>query len=110
VDLPTSNSDLQLVRTAVQSRTDAEIAHAQADDLRSVFRFTDIMGPNFRPENLPFATQLFQHVHENGNAITFAAKSHFQRQRPLCRRSRYQDHRGAGAGLFLSEQSFDLRL
>ncbi len=83
VDSPAGKADLQAVMAAVQSRTDAEIKHAQADDQRTVFRFADVMGPNFRPENLPFATQLFQHVYENGNAATVAAKSYFQRRRPF---------------------------
>jgi acid phosphatase (class A) len=83
VDSPAAKADLEAVRTAMQSRTEAAIEHAQADDQRTVFRFADVLGPNFRPENLPFTTQFFQHVYENGNAATVAAKSHFQRQRPF---------------------------
>jgi acid phosphatase (class A) len=83
VDSPAGKADLQTVLAAVQSRTDAEITHAQADDERNVFRFADVMGPNFRTENLPLATQLFRHVYQNGNAVTVAAKSYFQRQRPF---------------------------
>lgn len=83
VDSPQENADLQAVLAAVQSRTDAEIKHAQADDQKIVFRFADVMGPNFRPESLPFATQLFQHVYEDGNAATVAAKAYFKRQRPF---------------------------
>jgi acid phosphatase (class A) len=82
-DSPAARADLQAVQAAVQARTDAEIEHAQADDERTVFRFADVMGPNFRSESLPFATEFFQHVYENGNAATVAAKSHFQRQRPF---------------------------
>jgi acid phosphatase (class A) len=83
VDSPTEKTDLQAVLAAVQSRTDAEIKHVQADDQRIVFRFADVMGPNFRSENLPFAAQFFQHVYANGNAATVAAKSYFKRQRPF---------------------------
>jgi acid phosphatase (class A) len=83
VDSPAGKADLQTVLAAVQSRTDAEIKHAQADDERNVFRFADVMGPNFRTEKLPLTTQLFQHVYQNGNAVTVAAKSYFQRQRPF---------------------------
>ena len=83
VDSSAGKADLQTVLAAVQSRTDAEIKHAQADDERNVFRFADVMGPNFRTENLPLTTQLFQHVYQNGNAVTVAAKSYFQRQRPF---------------------------
>jgi acid phosphatase (class A) len=82
-DSPAGKADLQAVLAAVQSRTDAEIKHAQADDRRIVFRFADVMGPNFRSESLPFATQFFQHVYEDGNAATVAAKAYFKRQRPF---------------------------
>ena len=83
VDSPAEKADLQAVLAAVQSRTDAEIKHAQADDQRIVFRFADVMGSNFRPENLPFAAQFFRHVYEDGNAATVAAKAYFKRQRPF---------------------------
>jgi acid phosphatase (class A) len=82
-DSPAATADLQAVLAAVKSRTTAEIEHAQADDQRVVFRFADVMGPNFRPESLPFATQLFQHVYQDGNAATVAAKAYFKRQRPF---------------------------
>jgi acid phosphatase (class A) len=82
-DSPAAKADLQAVLAAVNSRTTAEIEHAQADDQRVVFRFVDVMGPNFRPESLPFAAQLFQHVYQDGNAATVAAKAYFKRQRPF---------------------------
>ena len=82
-DSPAGKADLQAVLAAVNSRTDAQIKHAQADDQRIVFRFADVMGANFRPESLPFATQFFQHVYEDGNAATVAAKAYFKRQRPF---------------------------
>src|SRR5580700_7753531 len=41
------------------------------------------MGPNFRPESVPLAAQLFQHVYEDGSAATVAAKTYFKRQRPF---------------------------
>jgi acid phosphatase (class A) len=82
-DSPAAKADLQAVISAVASRSDAEIEHARADDRRSVFRFADVMGPNFRPEDLPVTTQLFQHVYQDGNAATVAAKAYFKRQRPF---------------------------
>jgi acid phosphatase (class A) len=82
-DSPAEQVDLQAVLAAVSSRTDAQIKQAQADDQKIVFRFADVMGPNFRPESLPFATQFFRHVYEDGDATTFAAKAYFKRQRPF---------------------------
>jgi acid phosphatase (class A) len=82
-DSPAGKADLQSVLAAVNSRTDAEIKHVQADDQKIVFRFADVMGPNFRSESLPFATKFFQHVYADGNAATVAAKAYFKRQRPF---------------------------
>src|SRR5580698_4297136 len=56
-DSPAEKADLQAALAAVNSRTDAQIKAAQADDQRIVFRFADVMGANFRPESLPLATQ-----------------------------------------------------
>jgi acid phosphatase (class A) len=83
MDSPAGNADLQAVLAAVNSRTDEEIKQVQADDQRIVFRFADVMGQNFRSEDLPFATQFFQQVYEDGNAATVAAKAYFKRQRPF---------------------------
>jgi acid phosphatase (class A) len=82
-DSPEGKADLQGVLAAVNSRTDASIKQAQEDDQRSVFRFADVMGPNFKTENLPLTTQLFQHVYSDGNAATLAAKNFFKRTRPF---------------------------
>jgi acid phosphatase (class A) len=82
-DSPAGKTDLQGVLAAVDSRTEASIKQAQDDDQRTVFRFTDVMGPNFRTENLPLTTQLFQHVYQDGNAATLAAKNFFKRTRPF---------------------------
>jgi acid phosphatase (class A) len=82
-DSPAGKADLQAVLAAVNARTEAGIKQAQEDDKRTVFRFADVMGPNFRTENLPLTTQLFKHVYEDGNAATLAAKNLFKRMRPF---------------------------
>ena len=82
-DSPAGKADLQAVLAAVNARTDASIKQAQDDDQRTVFRFADVMGPNFKTENLPLATKLFQHVYEDGRAATLAAKNFFKRTRPF---------------------------
>jgi acid phosphatase (class A) len=82
-DSPAGKNDLQGVLAAVSARTDASIKQAQDDDQRTVFRFADVMGPNFKTENLPLTTKLFQHVYEDGNAATLAAKNFFKRTRPF---------------------------
>jgi acid phosphatase (class A) len=82
-DSPAGKADLQAVLAAVNARTDTSIKQAQDDDQRSVFRFADVIGPNFKTETLPLTTKLFQHVYEDGNAATLAAKNFFKRTRPF---------------------------
>lgn len=82
-DSPAGKADLQAVLAAMNARTDTEIKQAQDDDQRSVFRFADVMGPEFKTETLPLTAQLFQHVYQDGNAATNAAKGYFQRKRPF---------------------------
>ena len=53
-------ADLAAVLAAQASRTDVEVKSAQADYEASVFRFANVMGPEFRAENLPFATTFFR--------------------------------------------------
>jgi acid phosphatase (class A) len=71
-------------RLAIQrARTPAEVASAQADDEVSVFRFADVMGPGFKPENLPFAAAFFKAVGDDGNKVLDTAKDYFKRPRPF---------------------------
>jgi acid phosphatase (class A) len=82
-DSPAGKADLQAVLAAVNARTDASIQLAKDDDQRNVFRFADVMGPNFKTENLPLTTALFEHIYKDGNAATLAAKNFFKRTRPF---------------------------
>lgn len=76
-------ADLQAVLAAQRIRTDGQIRDARADAEESVFCFADVIGPGFKPENLPFATGFFEHVSSNGDEAVAAAKSHFNRPRPF---------------------------
>jgi acid phosphatase (class A) len=82
-DSPAGKADLQAVLAAVNARTDASIQLAKDDDQRTVFRFADVMGPNFKTETLPLTTALFDHIYKDGNAATLAAKNFFKRTRPF---------------------------
>jgi acid phosphatase (class A) len=75
--------DLAAVLAAQSSRTDAEVKSAQADSEESVFRFADVMGSEFRAENLPFATTFFGNVHSDDDQAVAMAKSYFDRPRPF---------------------------
>jgi hypothetical protein len=53
-------AELEAVLEVQRTRTDAEIKRAQADDELSVFRYADVMGEAFSPQNLSFATPFFK--------------------------------------------------
>ncbi|HUY18871.1 MAG TPA: phosphatase PAP2 family protein [Candidatus Binataceae bacterium] len=75
-------ADLQCVLEAQRHRTLTEIESARADAQLSVFRFADVMGPRFKPQNLPFMTTFFARVTAAGEHAIAPAKKYFDRPRP----------------------------
>jgi len=82
-DSAKGKADLQCVLEAQRHRTPAEVASVKADTSLSVFRFADTMGPAFKPENLPFATQFFARTAADDENAIDPAKEHFNRMRPF---------------------------
>jgi acid phosphatase (class A) len=75
-------ADMAAVMQAEKDRTaDAAVA-AEADHERTIFRFADVMGPDFTPQNLPFATKFFQRVFSDQNKVVKETKAYFKRPRP----------------------------
>lgn len=81
-DSAQGKADLQCVLDAQRHRTLAEGKSVQADVQLSVFRFADVMGPAFQPENLPFASQFFARTLADDADAIGPAKSYFNRPRP----------------------------
>ncbi|HTW88294.1 MAG TPA: phosphatase PAP2 family protein [Candidatus Binataceae bacterium] len=79
---PQGKADLQAVLDAQRDRTPAAVASARADAYLSVFRFADVMGPGFTPENLPFTKQFFARLVVDDERAIDPAKDHFGRLRP----------------------------
>jgi acid phosphatase (class A) len=82
-DTPAGKADLDAVLEAQRTRSQAEINDAIADQKLSVLRFADVMGPGFKPENLPFAMGFFDRVHNDDEHAISAAKQYFHRMRPF---------------------------
>jgi acid phosphatase (class A) len=80
---PAGQADIAAVLAAQAARTDADVKAAQADDETSVFRFADVMGPGFKPENLPYAAAFLDDVGSEANQAIGIAKGHFDRPRPF---------------------------
>jgi acid phosphatase (class A) len=53
-----------------------------ADHIYDVYRFADVLGPKFRPENLPLTTAFFSRVVDTGKSVVEPAKDFWNRQRP----------------------------
>src|SRR5208282_4212584 len=83
INSPEEKTDLREVLNEQRIRTEAEVKNAQDDTCLSIFRFGDVMGPGFKPENLPFTTPFFQHVFSDDMHAVAAAKAYFSRPRPF---------------------------
>lgn len=75
--------DLQAVLELQHGRTASEVAEAQADQEVSVFRFADVMGPEFTARRLPLTAVLARRACRESGALTAAAKRHWDRPRPF---------------------------
>ncbi len=75
--------DLQGVLELQRTRTPADVAEAQADQEVSVFRFADVMGPEFTARRLPLTAVLARRACRESGALTAAAKRHWDRPRPF---------------------------
>jgi acid phosphatase (class A) len=82
-DSAKGKKDLQGVLEAQRHRTPAEVASVKKDISLSVFRFADTLGPAFKPENLPFASQFFARTAADDDSAIEPAKEHFRRMRPF---------------------------
>jgi acid phosphatase (class A) len=80
---PEETADLAAVTQAEKDRSAQDAVNAEADHQRSVFRFADVMGPDFTPEKLPFATKFFKRVYSDENKIVDETKNYFARPRPF---------------------------
>ena len=74
--------DLAEVMEIQENRTEAQVRRGIADNVLSIYRFEDVLGPKFKKENLPVMDAFFEKVHGDQRAILIAAKNALQRPRP----------------------------
>jgi acid phosphatase (class A) len=84
---PPPNSDAQRhdladVIEMQETRTDAQVQRAIADNVLSIYRFEDVLGPKFKPANLPVMDAFMEKAQADARAILIAAKNALQRPRP----------------------------
>lgn len=83
IDSFEGKADLQAVLDAQRNRTEAEVESARNDNCLSIFRFADVMGPGFKPENLHFTILFFERAFYDDQHAVEAAKKYFNRPRPF---------------------------
>ena len=74
--------DLAEVLEMQESRTDIQVKRAIADNILSIYRFDDVLGPKFKKENLPVMDAFLEKAHGDQRAMLIAAKNALQRPRP----------------------------
>jgi acid phosphatase (class A) len=81
-DSAQTKAELAEILTFQVTRTPEMTARAAADATENVWRFADVMGPNFTKEKLPKFAAFFDRVTETEGAVVDPAKDVFNRPRP----------------------------
>jgi acid phosphatase (class A) len=76
-------ADMQAVMDAQNARTTKDVQQAMGDFKKSIFRFQDVLGPNFTPANLPYTNAFFRRILGDDEKIVSDAKDYFARPRPF---------------------------
>ncbi len=79
--LQTKNELAELLKLQLLRTSEME-ARAQADATENVWRFADVMGPDFKPESLPKFAAFFDRVVGTEGAVIDPAKEKWNRPRP----------------------------
>lgn len=82
-DSAAGREELAELHRIEQTRTEAQVAQAKADDAEEdMFAFKTVFGPQFTPEALPVTAALGDHVKNEQSVIGNQLKQHFERLRP----------------------------
>ena len=65
-----------------ENRTEPMVRRAIADNILSIYRFNDVLGPKFKKENLPLIDAFLEKAQADARAILIATKNALQRPRP----------------------------
>jgi acid phosphatase (class A) len=74
--------DLAAVLEMQERRTDVQVKRATDDNVLSIWRFQDVMGPNFTKEKLPVFDAFMERAQGDARVVLIAAKNALQRPRP----------------------------
>jgi acid phosphatase (class A) len=82
---PAERRDLDYMLTVQNARTRAALARAEADAQVSIYRFADVLGPDFSKESLPVLDAFFVKVIREMAGPVNQGKDHWRRPRPFLR-------------------------
>jgi acid phosphatase (class A) len=82
-DSDQTKAELQEIHRYQDTRTDVMAAYAKADLDKSVFRFSDVLGPNLKPDTLPLTQALFDQAVKAGSQAVAPVKKLWNRPRPF---------------------------
>jgi acid phosphatase (class A) len=74
--------DLDGVLEVQESRTENQVQRAIADNVLSIYRFGDVLGPKFKRENVPLTDAFLERAQVDARPTLIAAKNALQRPRP----------------------------
>jgi acid phosphatase (class A) len=81
-DSEAQKQDLLGVMEVQENRTPAQVQRAIDDNILSIYRFDDVLGPKFKKENLPVLDTFLEKAQADARAILIATKNALQRPRP----------------------------
>ena len=85
-----TRQELEQVLILQEKRTKEQAARSVADLEQKVFRFADVMGPDFTADKLPKAAAVFEKVYRTESAFNKQGKEKWNRDRPQAADPRVQ--------------------
>lgn len=77
-----TKAELGEILTLQVARTPEIVRRAQADSVEDIWRFADVMGPKFKPDQLPAFATFFERVVDSEGAVVDTYKDIWKRPRP----------------------------
>jgi acid phosphatase (class A) len=82
-DSEAQKQDMNAVLEIQRKRTPKQIERALADNVISIWRYNDVLGPKFKAENLPVMNKFLERAQADARAILTTTKEAWNRPRPV---------------------------
>lgn len=74
--------DMAAVLDIQRTRTEPQVQRALADNVLSIWRYDDVLGPKFNAQNLPVLNKFFERTQGDARVILMTTKAAWKRNRP----------------------------